>query len=308
LSPEVALRGPCVWWRKLDVMTGKRLPPWLTGVVMFGGFLTLAWLERRRPLRRPTEPKVRREIRNLAIAALGSIVIQGLETPLVNRLTGLVERRRWGLLKQRRLAGWVEVVLGVVLLDYSMYWWHRLNHIVPVLWRTHLPHHVDLDLDASTALRFHFTELLASLPLRALQIAGIGAGPLAFSIWQTLFALSILFHHSDLELVEDTERRLLWLVVTPRMHGIHHSTVRAEADANLSSGLSFWDRLHGTLRVNIPQRELTIGVPAYRDPVEVTFSKVLAMPFAESRDDWRLPGGEVPQRTALTGDPQRICG
>jgi len=162
----------------------------------------------------------------------------------------------------------------------------------------HLPHHADLDLDASTALRFHFGELLASLPLRALQVTLIGAGPLAFSVWQTLFGLSILFHHSTLELPLALERRLLWLVVTPRMHGIHHSIVRREAESNLSSGLTLWDRLHGTLRVNVPQAEVTIGVPAYRQPTDVTLPKVLAMPFVKLPQVWRLPEGE-PVRGAL---------
>jgi len=279
-------------------MTGRRIPTWLSGAVILGGFVALAWLERRRPLRRTTEPKLRREARNLAVAGVGSVVVAALETPLVLWLTQWVESNGWGLLKHWRLPWWIEIPVAVLLIDYSMYWWHLANHRVPILWRMHLPHHADLDLDASTALRFHFGELLASLPLRALQVTLIGAGPLAFSVWQTLFGLSILFHHSTLELPLALERRLLWLVVTPRMHGIHHSIVRREAESNLSSGLTLWDRLHGTLRVNVPQAEVTIGVPAYRQPTDVTLPKVLAMPFVKLPQVWRLPEGE-PVRGAL---------
>lgn len=282
-------------------MTGKRVPAWVSGVVVFGGFVALAWWERRRPLRKTVEPKLRREVRNGAIAAVGSLVVQGLETPLVGQLTELVERRRWGLLKQMRLPAWVEVAAGVLLLDYSMYWWHKVNHDVPWLWRTHLPHHADLDMDASTALRFHFSELITSLPLRAAQIVGIGTGPLAFSLWQTLFAASILFHHSAVELDPECERRLLWFIVTPRMHGIHHSAVRDEAESNLASGLSVWDRLHGSLRLNVPQHALTIGVPGLRDPVDVTFCKVLTMPFTHEGDVW-----DGSQRAALPAESHEL--
>src|SRR5439155_7705655 len=93
------------------------------------------------------------------------------------------------------------------------------------------------------------------------------------------------------------ERWVSKLLVTPRMHGIHHSIVPEESNSNWSSGLTLWDWLHGTLRLNVPQDAITIGVPAYRDPDEVTLPKVLAMPFEEQRPPWQLPGGGTPERT-----------
>jgi len=255
----------------------------------------LVWLERRRPLRREVEPKPLREARNLAVAAVGAVALSMTEKPLAGALTSLVERRRWGLLKVLRLPAWVEVALAVVLLDYTLYLWHVLTHRAPFLWRFHLVHHVDLDLDASTALRFHFAELVASVPFRAAQILAIGVSPLAFSVWQTLLMLSILFHHSNVRLPVELERRLNRLVVTPRMHGIHHSAVKEETDSNWSSGLTVWDRLHGTLRLDVPQSEITIGAPAYRDPRELGLAQILKLPFAEERNAWR-PQAEAPKR------------
>jgi sterol desaturase/sphingolipid hydroxylase (fatty acid hydroxylase superfamily) len=74
------------------------------------------------------------------------------------------------------------------------------------------------------------------------------------------------------------------------MHGIHHSDVKEETDSNWSSGLTVWDWLHGTLRLDVPQSEIVIGVPAYRDPREVGLAEILKMPFAEERPAWQLPG------------------
>jgi sterol desaturase/sphingolipid hydroxylase (fatty acid hydroxylase superfamily) len=74
------------------------------------------------------------------------------------------------------------------------------------------------------------------------------------------------------------------------MHGIHHSDYENETNSNWSSLLSAWDYLHGTLVLSVPQRAVRIGVPAYRDPREVTFGKALALPFLAQRDDWRAPG------------------
>src|SRR5215208_3843905 len=120
-------------------MTEKRIPPWVSGALVLGGFVALAWLERRWPLRLDTEDKRRREARNLAVAAVGGVVVQGLEAPLVKRLTAVVERRRWGLLKQCNLPWWLEALFAVALIDYSMYLWHVANHHVGVLWRAHIP-------------------------------------------------------------------------------------------------------------------------------------------------------------------------
>lgn len=277
----------------------RKVPTWISAPLVIGAFGLLVWLERRRPLRQAVEPKLTRESRNLAVAGISALALQLTERPLIEKLTMMIERRRFGLLKLVRLPSWLEVALAVILLDYTLYLWHVLTHRVPFLWRFHVAHHVDLDLDASTALRFHFAELLLSLPSRAAQVLVIGVTPLSFSVWQTFLFLSIMFHHSNVLLPLEVERRLNRLIVTPRMHGIHHSIVREETDSNWSSGLTVWDWLHGTLRLNVPQDEIIIGVPAYRKPEEVELTKVLAMPFSEQRETWRFPDDGRPVRESV---------
>jgi len=210
------------------------------------------------------------------------------------------------VLKWTRLPEWVEVPLAVILLDYTLYVWHVLTHRVSWLWRFHVVHHVDLHLDASTALRFHCGELVLSVVWRVGQIILIGVSPLALSVWQTAVLLSILFHHSNVRLAVETERRLNRFIVTPRMHGMHHSIVQEETNSNWSSGLTLWDRVHGTLRLNVPQEEITIGVPAYRKPEEVTLPKLLAMPFGKERPIWQLPSGGQPARPAVPLAPDQL--
>jgi sterol desaturase/sphingolipid hydroxylase (fatty acid hydroxylase superfamily) len=187
------------------------------------------------------------------------------------------------------------VILAIVLLDYTLYVWHVLTHRVSWLWRFHLVHHVDRDLDASTALRFHAGELALSIPWRALQVAAIGVPPDALLLWQNIVLLSILFHHSNVELPIDVERLVARVVVTPRIHGIHHSIVPDETGSNWSSGLTVWDYLHGTLRLDVPQQVITIGVPAYPAPADVTLANSFALPFGEQRP-WRaFPGNGEPE-------------
>ncbi|HEU4594905.1 MAG TPA: sterol desaturase family protein [Pyrinomonadaceae bacterium] len=266
----------------------RKVSGWLSGALVVGALAALVWLEGRRPLRRETEPKAERDARNLAVAGLGAAALALTERPLAARLTALVERRRWGLLQAARMPAWLEVLLASVLLDYTLYLWHVLTHRVPWLWRFHRMHHADLDLSATTALRFHFAELVLSVPWRSAQIVALGVSPRAFSAWQTALFLSVMFHHSNVRLPESLERRLGALVVTPRMHGIHHSTVREERDSNWSSGLALWDRLHGTLRLDVPQDEIEIGVTEYRDPEQVGLLSILKLPFEQEATDLRL--------------------
>jgi len=267
----------------------KKISSKLPALMIGATFAVLVYFEHRRSLRRTTEPKLRRDLRNLGIAAVGGLVMQMAENPAVLPLARLTERRKIGLTHWLRLPPFLGMLAGILLMDYTLYLWHILTHKVPFLWRFHLVHHADLDLDASTALRFHFGEMLLSVPCRAAQVLLIGVSPGAYLIWQNALFLSILFHHSNVRLPMWAERMLSRVIVTPRLHGIHHDAVMEHANSNWSSGLSVWDRLHGTLESGVPQSDITIGVPAYRHPADVTLVRSLELPFREQRDAWVQP-------------------
>jgi sterol desaturase/sphingolipid hydroxylase (fatty acid hydroxylase superfamily) len=265
--------------------------------VVAGGFLLFLWVETRRPLRVERESKLRRVGRNLATAGIGLATVELLQIPILIPISRWTMGRRIGLLNHLELAGWVRVVVAFVLLDYTLWFWHWINHRVPFFWRFHSVHHVDRDLDVSTGVRFHFGELGLSVGFRALQIMAIGADPLSVAIWQMLLFVSVLFHHSNTRLPLALERVLVRIIVTPRMHGIHHSDHENETNTNWSSLLSVWDYVHGTIRLDVPQQSITIGVAAYDDPKKVTLGKILAMPFRRRKEeDWRRPDGSLAVR------------
>jgi len=268
----------------------------------------LVWLERRRALREPKRSADGnhhgRLAINLAIAGLSTAATQATMDPVVAPLARWVEKTRFGLVQRLPAAAWLQDALAVLLLDYTLYWWHVVEHRVTWLYRFHQVHHADLELDTSTAVRFHFGELLASVPWRAAQVVLIGASPRALVAWQRLSMLSVLFHHSNVRLPLALERLLALAIVTPRLHGIHHSIVAEEQDSNWSSGLTIWDRLHGTYRANVPQDEIEIGVPAFRESADVTLAQSLAMPLHQL-PPWRLPDGTEPVRRQSTNS-QRL--
>jgi len=206
-------------------------------------FIALSLIERRRPLRRATQRRSSRLAANLAVAAVGAVVVRALIIPRLDS-----QSPKSGL-----------SVRDLICLDATMYAWHRANHTVPALYRFHRFHHADRDLDASTALRFHPVELLASVPIRALQTRLIAPSPATALLYEALMEGAAMFHHSNVRLPLGLERALGWLVVTPRMHQIHHSVVREEGHANWSVVLSIWDRLLGTYRDQPTERSLIIG-------------------------------------------------
>ena len=260
---------------------------WISATLSIGTFAALYFFERRKPLRRQIEQKEISTARNLAIASAAGTAIIFLENPVAAKLTKFVEEKRFGLLKVFRLPKVLETVFAVVLLDYTLYLWHVLTHKVPFLWRFHRIHHADLDLTASTAIRFHFGEMMISVLFRAGQILLIGVSPNALQTWQSLLFLSILFHHSNVRLPKTLEVKLQKFIVTPRLHGIHHSVKNDEQDSNWSSGLTVWDYLHGTFRNDVPQNEITIGVKEFETESEVTISKMLLKPF-DSNTNYQL--------------------
>ncbi len=244
-------------------------------------------LEHHAPLRRPTQRAPARAARNLVMGLLSMAVVAAAEGPLVGRLADTVQRRRWGLVQLLPAPAWLRDGLAVLGMDYTMYLWHVLTHKVPFLWRFHLVHHVDLDLDSTTALRFHAVDMLISIPWRAAQVLLLGTSRRALSAWQGFFFASVVVHHSNIRLPPRLERSLARVLTTPRMHGIHHSAVHDQNDSNWSSGLSLWDHLHRTFRLDVPQRQLRIGVPAFRDPAELRLAPSLCLPFRRQRDAWR---------------------
>lgn len=258
-------------------------------------FLFLIWLQWRRPLRRQHFQAFGRLLRNLVLSIPSACVMRLAMLPIPVAVALWAERAHFGLLHWLALPGWVAALLGLALMDYVYWWWHFALHRVPFLWRFHNVHHTDLDMDVSTAVRFHFGEMVLTIFLYLAAVPLVGLSAANFAGFIVLFELAVQFQHSNWRLPLWLERALNLCLVTPRMHGIHHSIVEGETNSNWGTVFMWWDYLHRTLRRDVPQAAITIGVPAYRDEKELTVRQLLVMPFGKQRE-WRLPDGRVPDR------------
>lgn len=170
-------------------------------------------------------------------------------------------------------------VVAFILFDIWMYYWHMANHRVPFFWRFHRAHHSDIEMDTTTALRFHPGELILSSFIRLPIIVLIGMNFSELVLFEAMLNSSTLFHHSNVALPEKWDRLLRVLFVTPNMHRVHHSVERGETNSNFTSLLSLWDRLGRTFSMREDTRTITFGLPSFREEQYQRLGGFLLTPF-----------------------------
>jgi sterol desaturase/sphingolipid hydroxylase (fatty acid hydroxylase superfamily) len=168
------------------------------------------------------------------------------------------------------------LLADLLVLDFLIYWWHRANHEVPFLWRFHAVHHLDRFLDSSSALRFHFGEVLLSALARAVVIVVLAIPLASVLVFEVLVLMAAMFHHSNLRLPRRFERALSFLVVTPSIHWVHHHRRRSDTDSNYCTILSLWDPLFRSRSRSARTPDMAIGVEGRE---EAPILDLFAAPF-----------------------------
>lgn len=267
-------------------------------LIILSAYLILLFFETAFPLRSRKLPRAGRfavnAVMTLPVFLIGSLIVRTVGLSLA----AWSEASSFGVLNLVTLPSAARFVLGFLLMDLSFYYWHRINHEWPLLWRFHNVHHCDPDMDVTTSFRFHFMEVLYSTCFRAVQVLVIGVSPVTYAVYEVCFSCETVFHHSNLRLPVPVERLLNKVIVTPRMHGIHHSFVMEETNSNYSTIFRWWDTAHGSLNLGIRQSDVTIGVPGYSLPDDNGVLTLNAMPFTQQRDYWKKPDGTYPVRPA----------
>jgi sterol desaturase/sphingolipid hydroxylase (fatty acid hydroxylase superfamily) len=248
-------------------------------LVSVGGLLFFLILELSIPYRPSTVSKFKRWVNNISLSIFNSIILRLFFAAPILQTTLYVSRNQLGVLNLINVPYWTKMIATVVFLDFMLYVWHVLNHEVPFLWRFHQVHHSDLNMDVSTANRFHIGELAMSAVIKIGLIFFLGADLLGVMVYEILVVATAQFHHSSLKVPSWFEDIYWVLFVPPSMHRIHHSVVIKERNTNYGTIFSVWDRLLGTLLRDIDQKRIRIGVGAYNRAEKLHLPHLLAMPF-----------------------------
>jgi len=251
----------------------------IRAVLFWGGLLFFLLLEFIVPYRPSSVSKLKRWLNNLGITAFNTLVLQLLFAGPIVSTAAYVTTHQLGVLNMVAVPSWAKLVITVSFMDFMLYIWHLLNHEVPFFWRFHRVHHSDLNLDVSSATRFHIGELAISAIIKIALIFLLGASLTGVVIFESALVLCAQFHHSSLKVPGWFERIFWILFVPPSMHRIHHSVIIKERDTNYGTIFSIWDRWLGTLLRGVDQTRIRIGVGAYRKPEELNFHHLLIMPL-----------------------------
>lgn len=187
---------------------------------------------------------------NLAIAVFGGYYLQ--------KLLGYTNQKKIGLL-YFVASDWLKIVVGFILLDVFMYWWHRANHEVRFLWTFHRFHHKDEKLNSTSAIRFHAVEIMLSYVVRFFLFPLLGITVATVVLYAIVLFPVIVFHHSNVRISEKADQIFRSIFVTPRMHRIHHSKIVAETNSNYGSIFPYWDNLFRSYKAK-PAKEIDFGV------------------------------------------------
>ena len=218
---------------------------------------------------------------NLIFIALGSVVVKLVFPLAATGVAAAAALHNWGVFNNYPLPLWFSVLASLVILDVVIYLQHLMFHAVPLLWRVHMVHHADLDLDVTSGLRFHPIEIVLSMVIKMVVVAALGMPVLAVLIFEIILNATAMFNHGNLALPQKLDRYLRLLLVTPDMHRVHHSLFIRETNSNFGFCFPWWDRLFGTYRAQplAGHTNMIIGLSQFRTVEQVSLSKMLAMPF-----------------------------
>jgi len=252
----------------------------------FGILLVMILLETYIPKRELSAGRKARWGTNFSFAIINSFLIRVMalsSVPLVAMSVALVgEHYQFGLLRLFAMPYWLEILIALLILDFAIYLQHWASHRFPMLWRVHKMHHSDLDVDVTTAVRFHPIEIGLSMLYKTILVLILGFDILSVLLFEIILNGMALFNHSNIALPQWLDKVLRLILVTPDMHRVHHSIERQETDSNYGFNLAIWDRLFRTYvaQPNKGHQSMKIGLPPYhKGQLPTKFAWSFKLPF-----------------------------
>lgn len=267
-------------WDHIQFMENEATIRLVVFISLFALFAVIEHLVPRRP-RVQSQPK--RWFTNWALVVIDSATLQLMARALPLLAVGAAydaANNGWGLFNVIDLPIWIEIILAILILDFAIWAQHLITHKIPLLWRLHRVHHADRDMDVTTALRFHPIEIALSMLLKIGLVYLLGPAGVAVVLFEIILNGTAMFNHANIRLPLAIDRMVRLVLVTPDMHRVHHSSIRAEHDSNYGFALSIWDRLLGTYvaQPSAGHDDMEIGLQ-WQDDKPSRISWALALPF-----------------------------
>lgn len=260
------------------------VPTWFRASLLIGGLVFFWVLEGVLPLFKFTYHKIGHAGINLFLTLTTMIVGFGLATGLL-WVSDYVSTNQIGLLYIFELPLWAQVVIGVLLMDLiGAYFIHWLEHRVKWMWRFHLVHHSDTNIDVTSGLRHHPGETVFRIFFTGVAVFIIGAPMGIVMLYQSLSVLFAHITHANVNVPRAFDKLLSFILVTPNMHKVHHHYTQPYTDTNYGNIFSIWDRLFGTFAYVDDPTTLIYGIDTHMLPEENdALGNLLKIPFQKYR-------------------------
>ncbi len=251
---------------------------------LVGGMLLFWILEGAIPLvpMQYKKNKLRHGAVNLAFTVI-HLIIHTFLAILIIALSDWCLHHQFGLVYWFSAGTILTIIISFFVLDFFGGWLvHITEHKIPVLWRFHVIHHADNNVDVTTGLRHHPVESILRGLFFFMGILVSGAPMYAVMIFQTILVFSTAFTHANINLPKKIDRALSFFLVSPNMHKVHHHWQQPYTDSNYGAILSVWDRLLGTFKQLSP-RSIRYGLDRhYPNEKDENFSQLLKSPFQKN--------------------------
>lgn len=267
----------------------KTIIPFEMGIrlgLFLGVLFLMALWEILLPKRQLTIAKARRWFSNLGIVVISSLLVRLVLPAGAVGFALYGQTENLGLLHHLTFPTWLQFILGIVILDLAIYGQHVMFHYVPIFWRFHRMHHLDLDIDTTTGVRFHPVEIILSILIKGAVILLIGIMPIAVLIFEIILNATSLFNHGNVRLFSGLDKLIRLFIVTPDMHRVHHSVYPNETNSNFGFNFSCWDRIFRTYHAQPKDghSKMHIGLSDERRPKYcVNLLGILIIPFIYRR-------------------------
>lgn len=178
----------------------------------------------------------------------------------------------------------VYMIVGLLLMDlFSAYAAHWVEHHVTWMWQFHVVHHTDQYVDVTTGNRHHPGESVIRFIFTTVAVLIVGAPIWLIMLYQALSVVFAQVTHANITVPKWLDDILVWLIVTPDMHRVHHHYRQPYSDTNYGNIFSVWDRLFGTME-RVDNSKLKYGVDTYMDEQESNnIWELLKIPFSGHR-------------------------
>ncbi len=247
--------------------------------LLLGALFFFLILELAVPYRKASVSKLKRWLNNLGLGVLNVALMQLVFVSLAVATANYVTGKDIGMLNMVQVPDFLVIIDSIILMDLTLYAWHVLLHHLPILWRFHRVHHTDLDVDVSTAMRYHVGEVALNGLVRVGAVYFLGLNVIGYFVFECVFMFADQFRHTSVKMPEWFENVFGILFVPPSMHRVHHSVTIKERNTNFGIIFSIWDRFIGTLLTNVDQKQIWTGVDGHIQEKKLEIYHLFYLPF-----------------------------